>query len=74
MSLAEYGIKTDTQRAILTVTFDYSGNAEAPVNINIAGYGEKELPMVLQGVFYDLAEHVAKYITKLGGSTDEHSA
>lgn len=68
MSLAEYGIKTDTRRAILTVTFDYTGDSKAPVDINIAGYGEKELPMVLQGVFYDLAEHVAKYIKKLGGT------
>lgn len=68
MSLEEYGFKTDTRRAILTVTFDYTGDSKAPVDINIAGYGEKELPMVLQAVFYKLAEHVAKYITKMGGT------
>lgn len=68
MSLEEYGIKTDTRRAILTVTFDYTGDSKAPVDIQIAGYGEKELPMVLQGVFYQIAEHVAKHIVKMGGA------
>ena len=66
MSLEEYGIKTNTRRAILTITFDYTGNAENPVEVDVAGYGEKELPMVLQGVFYKLAEHVCKFIAKLG--------
>ena len=65
MNLEKYGFKTDTRRAILTVTFDYTGDPEKPVEIDIAGYGEKELPMVLQGVFYKVAEQVTKFLKKL---------